>query len=205
MIAEWSGPDGTRWLWSAPPALAVVDLLGQILPRQGADGWRALAAWCAARCIGIEGAVYDGEPLDWDRLSAGQRVRLVEQLDASALDAWASHILTTISLDAQTLKGVRELARVAASGGCECRRCKARDERGPASACLYHAIPAEAERRVQIWWQLRESPLESAPWWCWQMREAWELGRAEAQAEAKRKADQRSQVDDLLKRKGKLR
>lgn len=203
-MSEWAGPHGTRWLWEAPPARDVVHLVGQILPLAGGEGWRQLARWLAARVIGVEGVEIDGQPADWERLTRAEQVRLVEQLDAAQLDQWAAHVLTTIALPAELLDQVRELARVAASGGCECRRCKGGDMRGPLKSCLYAGVGAEAERRVQVWWPLREADLSGAPWWMWQLGEAWELGRAAALAEARRQADQRREMDELLKKRGKL-
>ena len=200
---EWASADGARWLWEAPPARDVVHLVGHILPLAGGAGWREVAAWLAARCIGVEGVEVDGAPLDWERLPRGGRVRVVEALDAQDLDAWAAHILTTIGLDTARLAQVRALARIAASGGCECRRCKEGDGRGPLAACLYAAIEPETERRVRVWWQLRDADLSAAPWWMWQLRDAWELGRAEAIAAARKKQERKNEIDELLKKRGK--
>lgn len=196
---EWTCPQGSRWLWEAPPARELIHLTGHLLPalEQG-QGWRELAAWLAARVLDVDGLEVDGAPLDWDRLSRGERVRLVEQLDPEEMDGLAASILTTLSLPAELLVQVRQMARVAASGGCECRRCKQGDARGPAAACLYHGISDEAEQRLDAWWPLRETDLSSAEWWMWQMRRAWEAGRAEAVIAARKKADQRKQIDDLL-------
>lgn len=196
---EWAGPGGSRWLWEAPAARDVVHLTGHMLPALDAgQGWRELAAWLAARVLDVEGLEVDGAALDWDRLSRGERVRVVELLDLEQLDAFAAHVLTSLSLPAELLAQVRQLARVATSGGCECRRCKQGDERGPLSACLYHGISEAAEGRLEAWWPLRETDLSGAEWWMWQMRRAWEAGRAGAMIAAKKKADQRKQIDDLL-------
>lgn len=196
---EWACPSGSRWLWEAPCARDVVHLISHLLPAldQG-QGWRELAAWLSARVIDVDGLEVDGASLDWGRLSRGERVRIVEQLAIEEMDALAAHILLSLSLPAELLAQVRQLARVTASGGCECRRCKQADQRGPLAACLYHGIGDEAEQRLDAWWPLRETDLSSAEWWMWQMRRAWEAGRAEAIIAARKKADQRKQIDDLL-------
>lgn len=204
-MSEWAGPGGTRWLWEAPAARDVVHLVGQVLPLTGGEGWRQLARWLAARVIGVEGVEIDGLPVDWERLTRAEQVRLVEQLDAEALDQWAAHLLTTIALPADELAQVREIARIAASGGCECRRCKEGDGRGPLAACLYAKIKPEAERRVQVWWQMRDADLAVGPWWMWQVGEAWALGRAQAVADARKKQERKAEIDDLLKKRGKLK
>lgn len=202
---EWASADGARWLWEPPAARDVVHLIGHVLPLAGGAGWREVAAWLASLCLGVEGAEVDGAPLDWDRLSRGERVRVVEALTPEDLDAWAACVVTTIGLTAAQLAQVRTLARVAASGGCECRRCKAGDERGPLKACLYAAIEPETERRVRAWWQLRDADLSAAPWWMWQVKDAWEMGRAEAIAEARKKQERKNEIDELLKKRGRLK
>lgn len=202
-MAEWAGPDGTRWLWEAPPARDVVHLIGHLLPAldQG-QGWRELAAWLAERCLNVEGLWLDGHEVAWSALSRGERVRVCELLGVEVLDAWAAHVLTQIALPTELLTQVRTMARVAASGGCECRRCKTGDARGPLKACLYADVTQEAERRVSVWWPLRETDLSGAPWWMWQMAEAWQMGRSEAIVEARKKAERKQDWDEMLKKKG---
>ena len=201
---EWRGPEGTAWVTEEPRALAVVELTAHLLPKlgEGGEAWRDLARWLTTLTVEVEGVEVDGAEVRWEALSRGERLRLVESLSIERLDDWASAVLLSCSLTTELLTQVKQLARVVAGGGCECRRCKASDARGPIAACLYTGVSLEAERRVQSWWQLRDADLSGAPWWCWQLKDAWELGRAEAVSKARKNAARRKQIDEDLKRRG---
>lgn len=185
-MRHWDATGSETTLWYRPPATTREYLDGEVaglhrlrlaLEREAEPSGAALGEalrWVAAHTYALD---CPDPRVRWGALDEWARQEVLEAwLSPADVLEYAVAVLDSAGLDAHLLSEARRYLDVVADGGCECRACMPRAGHAPAERpnnCMIRDISPTALAAVVSWWPSRDDPSLDAPFWTYQLRQAW--------------------------------